>query len=173
MFQSGGPSRYCPTCFPFAPTTVALLPLTSSKSATTLTLDITILLYLFSIERTDLLFLAQLAFPTNSHLSASALKSVRLTPVIKTGLISQANGSAYIESGGKVKIACAVYGPRPKPPPFTPKGGLNLEVKFAPFASDPRRAPLRVSVTVVSTFFSIVAGPLVLSSLVAKSRGLV
>jgi hypothetical protein len=28
--------------------------------------------------------------------------------VLKTGLISQANGSGYIESGG-VKIACSVY----------------------------------------------------------------
>ncbi|KAL7419676.1 3'-5'-exoribonuclease [Cryptotrichosporon argae] len=61
---------------------------------------------------------------------------------LKTGLISQANGSAYIESGG-VKIACSVYGPRPKPPPYTAQGALNLEIKFAPFASHPRRAPLR------------------------------
>ncbi|WWC59686.1 uncharacterized protein I303_102248 [Kwoniella dejecticola CBS 10117] len=61
---------------------------------------------------------------------------------LKTGLISQANGSGYIESGG-VKIACSVYGPRPKAPPYTPQGTLNLEVKFAPFASDPRGAPLR------------------------------
>ncbi|WRT64574.1 uncharacterized protein IL334_001506 [Kwoniella shivajii] len=61
---------------------------------------------------------------------------------LKTGLISQANGSGYIESGG-VKIACSVYGPRPKAPPYTPQGTLNLEIKFAPFASNPRRAPLR------------------------------
>ncbi|CAD6572835.1 MAG: hypothetical protein TREMPRED_000640 [Tremellales sp. Tagirdzhanova-0007] len=61
---------------------------------------------------------------------------------LKTGLISQANGSGYIESGG-VKIACSVYGPRPKQPPYSPQGTLNLEVKFAPFASHPRRAPLR------------------------------
>ncbi|KAI9636177.1 3' exoribonuclease family, domain 1-domain-containing protein [Dioszegia hungarica] len=63
-------------------------------------------------------------------------------PVLKTGLINQANGSAYIESGS-VKIACSVYGPRPKAPPFTPRGSLNLELKFAPFASHPRRAPMR------------------------------
>jgi len=30
------------------------------------------------------------------------------TSVLKTGLINQANGSSYIETG-KVKIACAVY----------------------------------------------------------------
>ncbi len=64
--------------------------------------------------------------------------------VLKTGLISQANGSGYIEAG-KVKIACSVYGPRPKQPPYSPQGSLNLEIKFAPFASHPRRAPLRVS----------------------------
>ncbi|WVQ79847.1 hypothetical protein IAT38_001947 [Cryptococcus sp. DSM 104549] len=61
---------------------------------------------------------------------------------LKTGLINQANGSGYIEAG-KVKIACSVFGPRPKPPPYSPQGTLNLELKFAPFASDPRRAPLR------------------------------
>ncbi|WVN87268.1 uncharacterized protein L203_102445 [Cryptococcus depauperatus CBS 7841] len=61
---------------------------------------------------------------------------------LNTGLITQANGSGYIEAGG-VKIACSVYGPRPKPPPYSSEGSLNLEVKFAPFASDPRRAPLR------------------------------
>ncbi|RXK39197.1 hypothetical protein M231_03554 [Tremella mesenterica] len=60
----------------------------------------------------------------------------------KAGLIDQANGSGYVEIGG-VKIACSVYGPRPKQPPYSPEGTLNLEIKFAPFASHPRRAPLR------------------------------
>ncbi|WVR04800.1 hypothetical protein IAU60_001812 [Kwoniella sp. DSM 27419] len=73
-----------------------------------------------------------------SDLSNGEARSIFL----KTGLISQANGSGYIEAGG-VKIACSVYGPRPKAPPYTPQGTLNLEVKFAPFASNPRRAPLR------------------------------
>ncbi|EIW71049.1 hypothetical protein TREMEDRAFT_27507 [Tremella mesenterica DSM 1558] len=63
-------------------------------------------------------------------------------PVFKAGLIDQANGSGYVEIGG-VKIACSVYGPRPKQPPYSPEGTLNLEIKFAPFASHPRRAPLR------------------------------
>ncbi|ORY20837.1 ribosomal protein S5 domain 2-like protein [Naematelia encephala] len=61
---------------------------------------------------------------------------------LQTGLVTQANGSAYIEQGG-VKIACSVYGPRPKQPPYSSTGTLNLEVKFAPFASHSRRAPLR------------------------------
>ncbi|KAJ9104980.1 hypothetical protein QFC20_004420 [Naganishia adeliensis] len=61
---------------------------------------------------------------------------------LNSGLISQANGSAYIECGS-VKIACAVYGPRAKPPPYSPQGTVNVEIKFAPFASHPRRAPLR------------------------------
>lgn len=38
------------------------------------------------------------------------------------------------------------YGPRPKPPPYSSSGALNIEVKYAPFASDPRRFPLRVRV---------------------------
>ena len=37
------------------------------------------------------------------------------------------------------------YGPRPKLPPYSAHGTLNIEVKYAPFASDPRRFPLRVS----------------------------
>ncbi|BEJ15886.1 hypothetical protein CspHIS471_0504910 [Cutaneotrichosporon sp. HIS471] len=61
---------------------------------------------------------------------------------IKTGLVTQANGSAYVEADG-VKIACSAFGPRPRPPPFTSTGTLNVEVKFAPFASRVRRAPLR------------------------------
>jgi 3' exoribonuclease family, domain 1 len=82
--------------------------------------------------------------------------------VITTGLISQANGSAYIETE-RLKIACAVYalheqcvhaqslncwfryGPRQnKNQPYNEKGKLNVEVKFAPFASARRRAPMRV-----------------------------
>ncbi|KAF7793136.1 hypothetical protein EIP86_004245 [Pleurotus ostreatoroseus] len=50
---------------------------------------------------------------------------------LKPGLISQANGSAYIETE-KTKIACAVE-----------KGKLNVEVKFAPFSCKKRRAPIR------------------------------
>ncbi|KAF9514290.1 hypothetical protein BS47DRAFT_1485161 [Hydnum rufescens UP504] len=62
---------------------------------------------------------------------------------ITTGLISQANGSAYIETE-RLKIACAVYGPRQnKNQPYNEKGKLNVEVKFAPFASARRRAPMR------------------------------
>ncbi|KAF8511897.1 ribosomal protein S5 domain 2-like protein [Hysterangium stoloniferum] len=49
---------------------------------------------------------------------------------LTTGLISQANGSSYIETE-KTKIACAVY------------GKLNVEVKFSPFSCSRRRAPLR------------------------------
>lgn len=53
------------------------------------------------------------------------------------------------------------YGPRPKPPPYSPQGTLNLEVKFAPFASHPRRAPLRVSAShwnpLTSSFSSNIA----------------
>ncbi|KAH8116978.1 ribosomal protein S5 domain 2-like protein [Phellopilus nigrolimitatus] len=62
---------------------------------------------------------------------------------LKTGLISQANGSAYIEIE-KTKIACAVYGPRQsKSSTYNEKGKLNVEVKFAPFSCAKRRAPMR------------------------------
>jgi hypothetical protein len=37
---------------------------------------------------------------------------IQLTAVIKTGLVTQANGSAYVEADG-VKIACSAYVPPP------------------------------------------------------------
>ncbi|BGP17079.1 3'-5'-exoribonuclease [Rhodosporidiobolus nylandii] len=56
------------------------------------------------------------------------------------GLVTEAAGSAYIEAG-RTKLLCAVYGPKPTPPsaPFNAKARLNVEVKFAPFASGVRR----------------------------------
>ncbi|KDQ08775.1 hypothetical protein BOTBODRAFT_558420 [Botryobasidium botryosum FD-172 SS1] len=62
---------------------------------------------------------------------------------LQTGLISQANGSAYIETE-RTKIACAVYGPRQlKNTAYSEKGKLNVEVKFAPFSCTRRRAPMK------------------------------
>ncbi|KAF8136387.1 3' exoribonuclease family, domain 1-domain-containing protein [Boletus edulis] len=61
---------------------------------------------------------------------------------LQPGLISQANGSAYIETE-KTKLACAVYGPRQsKSTTYSEKGKLNIEVKFAPFSCTRRRYPL-------------------------------
>ncbi|KAH9484252.1 Exosome complex component mtr3 [Psilocybe cubensis] len=62
---------------------------------------------------------------------------------LQPGLISQATGSAYIETE-RTKIACAVYGPRQsKNVAFHEKGRLNVEVKFAPYSCSVRRAPMR------------------------------
>ncbi|KAF9533015.1 mRNA transport regulator 3 [Crepidotus variabilis] len=62
---------------------------------------------------------------------------------LQPGLINHATGSAYIETQ-KTKIACAVYGPRQsKATAFHEKGKLNVEVKFAPYSSPRRRAPMR------------------------------
>ncbi|KAJ7219307.1 3' exoribonuclease family, domain 1-domain-containing protein [Mycena pura] len=62
---------------------------------------------------------------------------------LQPGLISQANGSAYIETE-KTKIACAVYGPRQsKNTSYSEMGRLNVEVKFTPFSCTRRRAPMR------------------------------
>ncbi|GAA5979695.1 hypothetical protein JCM11641_004056 [Rhodosporidiobolus odoratus] len=59
---------------------------------------------------------------------------------LQPGLVTEAAGSAYIEAG-RTKVICAVYGPKPTPPsaPFNAKARLNVEVKFAPFASGVRR----------------------------------
>ncbi|KIY43415.1 ribosomal protein S5 domain 2-like protein [Fistulina hepatica ATCC 64428] len=62
---------------------------------------------------------------------------------LRPGLITQANGSAFIETE-RTKIACAVYGPRQsKTTAYSEKGRLNVEVKFTPFASIKRKSPLR------------------------------
>jgi exosome complex component MTR3 len=95
--------------------------------------------------------------------SALLSNCTKFLTVLQPGLISQANGSAYIETE-KTKIACAVYvrafirrtfskyrhryGPRQsKTTTYSEKGRLNVEVKFTPFSCTRRRAPMRVSNT--------------------------
>jgi len=74
-----------------------------------------------------------------------------LYEVLQPGLITQANGSAYIETE-RTKLACAVYGPRQsKTTTYSEKGRLNVEVKFAPFSCVRRRAPLRASTFIRAT----------------------
>ncbi|KIM63856.1 hypothetical protein SCLCIDRAFT_1169337 [Scleroderma citrinum Foug A] len=76
--------------------------------------------------------------PTRDR-GATDIRPIFLQP----GLITQANGSAYIETE-RTKLACAVYGPRQsKTTTYSEKGRLNVEVKFAPFSCVRRRAPLR------------------------------
>ncbi|CAG8627212.1 9654_t:CDS:2 [Ambispora leptoticha] len=68
-------------------------------------------------------------------------KAEDIRPIfLKTGLITQANGSAYIELC-ETKIACAIYGPRQtKLPAFSGKGNLNCDFKFASFSCAKRRS---------------------------------
>ncbi|KAE8232067.1 hypothetical protein CF326_g2911 [Tilletia indica] len=63
-----------------------------------------------------------------------------LRPIyLQTGLIPQANGSAYLEMG-RLKISCAVYGPRQvRGRQYSGQAELNVEVRLAPYAL-PRRA---------------------------------
>ncbi|KAF9053726.1 ribosomal protein S5 domain 2-like protein [Hymenopellis radicata] len=71
-------------------------------------------------------------------------KPSEIRPIfLQPGLITQANGSAYIETE-KTKIACAVYGPRQsKNMAYSENGHLNVEVKYAPYACRQRKAPIR------------------------------
>ncbi|KAH7914690.1 3' exoribonuclease family, domain 1-domain-containing protein [Hygrophoropsis aurantiaca] len=80
----------------------------------------------------------------SQHVKRQGRLAEDIRPIfLQPGLISQANGSAYIETE-KTKIACAVYGPRQsKTTTYSEKGRLNVEVKFAPFSCIRRRAPLR------------------------------
>ncbi|KAJ7172436.1 ribosomal protein S5 domain 2-type protein, partial [Mycena filopes] len=76
---------------------------------------------------------------------------------LQPGLISQANGSAYIETA-RTKIACAVYGPRQsKNTAYSEMGRLNVEVKFTPFSCVRRRAPMRVSPFAVAIHQALVS----------------
>ncbi|TFK98925.1 3' exoribonuclease family, domain 1-domain-containing protein [Pterulicium gracile] len=72
--------------------------------------------------------------------SPTELRPIFLQP----GLVSQANGSAYIETQN-TKIACAVYGPRQssQSTAYSERAKLNVEVKFAPFSCTKRRVPIR------------------------------
>jgi len=60
---------------------------------------------------------------------------------LKTGVITQAKGSSYIEQG-RTKVMVGVYGPREiaRRSDFSMKGLLTCEFKFAPFACVTRRA---------------------------------
>jgi len=71
-------------------------------------------------------------------------KNDELRPVkIETGIIPNADGSAYIEMG-RNKIVAGVYGPRemhPKRLSKPNKGVLRVRYHMAPFSVDPRRSP--------------------------------
>ncbi|KAG0376396.1 hypothetical protein BGX24_007794 [Mortierella sp. AD032] len=77
----------------------------------------------------------------NAHRQPEDLRPIYL----KTGLISEANGSAYIELE-KTKLTCGVYGPRPikrAGQGFSDRGTLNCEIKFATFSCVKRRGTMR------------------------------
>ena len=61
--------------------------------------------------------------------------------VLNTGIVSKAQGSAYIEQG-QTKAICAVYGPReiPRKSDFSMKGILNCTFERTPFARTKRQA---------------------------------
>lgn len=63
---------------------------------------------------------------------------------MKTGVVSRAKGSSYIEMN-ETKIICAVYGPREvtRREDFSMKGQLNCEIKFATFSGVIRRQHLQ------------------------------
>jgi exosome complex component RRP41 len=75
---------------------------------------------------------------------ADGRKVDELRPLsIETGVIPNADGSAYIEMG-RNKIIAAVYGPREMHPKRLSKpnmGVLRVRYHMAPFSVDPRRSP--------------------------------
>lgn len=96
---------------------------------------------------------ARVAIPNaSSHPSRSSSTEQRQAwpQFIECGTISQASGSAYLESE-TIKVACAVYGPRqqqqstsgniPAARSYTNEGDLNVDVRFATFATPQRKRP--------------------------------
>jgi exosome complex component MTR3 len=57
---------------------------------------------------------------------------------LRTGLVEQASGSAYIEMGN-TKVVCAIYGPKQTKQGFSERGKLNCEFKFASFSCQKRK----------------------------------
>lgn len=59
---------------------------------------------------------------------------------LKTGVVSQAKGSAYVEIG-QTKLIVSVFDPReiPNKPDYSLKGEIYCEFKFAPFSCPKRR----------------------------------
>ncbi|KZT61699.1 ribosomal protein S5 domain 2-like protein [Calocera cornea HHB12733] len=84
------------------------------------------------------------ARPSPSQRVGRAPSSVR--PIfLETGLIPSAPGSAYLEQA-LTKLVCAVYGPRQLKSAVSmssERGTLSVSLKYAPFATPARKAPLR------------------------------
>ncbi|XP_076298992.1 exosome complex component MTR3 [Lasioglossum baleicum] len=59
---------------------------------------------------------------------------------LKTGVINQAKGSAYVEMGN-TKVVCSVFDPRevPNKSGYCVQGEIYCEFKFAPFSCEKRR----------------------------------
>lgn len=60
--------------------------------------------------------------------------------VLKTGVVSKAKGSAYIEMGD-TKVVCSVFDPRevPNKSGYCVQGEIYCEFKFAPFSCQKRK----------------------------------
>lgn len=56
---------------------------------------------------------------------------------IKTGLVSNANGSSYIEASNII-VEVSVFGPRPIRGSFTDRASFSVECKFLPYLKQPQ-----------------------------------
>lgn len=65
---------------------------------------------------------------------------VSICTVLKTGIVSQAKGSAYIELGN-TKVVCSVFDPREvsNKNGYCAQGEIYCEFKFAPFSCQKRK----------------------------------
>lgn len=74
---------------------------------------------------------------------------------VQTGLVSQASGSAYLESD-IIKLACSIYGPKQiKSKVYSDEAELNVDVRFASFATKKRKKAGKVEFSPLFFFFSL------------------
>jgi len=82
------------------------------------------------------------AFPLNDQgLRSDGRKAEEMRPIfIKTKVVTQAKGSAYLEAGD-TKVMCSVFGPREvsKREDFSMTGAICVEFKYATFSENCRR----------------------------------
>ncbi|EJT99344.1 ribosomal protein S5 domain 2-like protein, partial [Dacryopinax primogenitus] len=97
------------------------------------------------------------SFPSSQY-SKRTREPAAIRPIfLHTGLVPAASGSAYLESP-PLKLVVSVYGPRQQKPStssasgvlpslsssaYSEKGTLSVSLKFAPFATRVRKAPLK------------------------------
>ncbi|XP_049763666.1 exosome complex component MTR3-like [Schistocerca cancellata] len=98
--------------------------------------------YLLHVEKPDLTYAEYIKSicPSNGVRACGRHMDEQRKVYMKTGVVSQAKGSAYLEQG-RTKVVCSVFDPReiPRKSEYSINGELYCEFKYAPFSCKKRR----------------------------------